>query len=74
MKIADLDARVITYFADFFERLESIGCGEFRDENPKMTVRLLISRLQPPALKRELRRRVEFEPKLEKNVRSFIRS
>ncbi len=43
MKIADYDARITTYCADFFERFESIGCGDFREQNPKKTVRLLVS-------------------------------
>ena len=56
MEIADADARITTYCADFFERLESIGCGDFREQNPKKTIRLLRSRVQPQAIKRELRR------------------
>ncbi len=35
MNISDADARITTYCADFFERLESIGCGDFREQNPK---------------------------------------
>eukprot|EP00171_Calliarthron_tuberculosum_P019612 IDg19612t1 len=73
MKIAGSDSRITTYCSKFFEHLESIGCGDFRDQNSKKTVRLLMSRIQPPALKRELRRRVEFDQSLEKNVKSFIR-
>ena len=73
MEIADADARITTYCADFFERLESIGCGDFREQNPKKTIRLLMSRVQPQALMRELRRRVEFDKSLEENVKKFIR-
>ncbi len=73
MKIADADALITTYCADFFERLESIGCGDFREQNSKKTVRLLMSRVQPPALKNELRHRVEFDESLENNVKKFIR-
>ncbi len=51
--------------------IESIGCGDFREQNPKKTVLQLMSRVQLQALKRELRRRVEFKESLEKNVKTF---
>ena len=35
MEIADADARITTYCAGCFERLASIGCGAFREQNPK---------------------------------------
>ena len=73
MEIADANARITTYCADFFERLEIIGCGDFREQNPKKTIRLLMSRVQPQALKRELRHRVEFDKSPEENVKKFIR-
>ena len=70
--IADADARITQYCADFFERLESVGCSTFRDENPKKTVSLLLHHLQPATLKREMRRRVSYDENLEKNLKRFI--
>ena len=73
MEIADANSRIPIYCADFFESLESIGCRAFREQNPKKTVRLLMSRVRPQALKRELRRCVEFDKWLEETVKKFIR-
>lgn len=69
--ILDAKARITTYCADFFERLESVGCSSFPEDNPKKTVRLLCSRLQPEALKKEMRERLDFDESLEKNVKFF---
>ncbi len=35
MNIIDPDARVTHYCSEFFERLESIGCSDFKTANPK---------------------------------------
>lgn len=72
-KITDADARITTYCAEFFERLESVGCGSIPEDNPKKTVRLLCSRLEPPILKKEMRKRLEYDESLEKKVRNFIK-
>lgn len=52
--ITEADARVPLYGADFFKRLESIGYGTFHDDNPKKAVIILVRRLQPAALNREM--------------------
>ena len=70
--ITEADARVTLYCADFFECLESIGYGTFRDDNPKKAVSILVQRLQPAALKREMRRRISYDESLEKNLKKFI--
>lgn len=59
--IFDPEARITTYCANFFERLESIGCGDFPDDNPKKSVGLLCSRLQPEALKKEMRKSIDYD-------------
>ena len=73
MHIVNADARITQFCADLFERLESVGCGEFREDNPKKTINLLLSRLQPAALKREMRRRISYDESLEKNLKKFIK-
>lgn len=70
--IANPEARIIHYCADFFERLEGIGHSNFRDKNPKLTVKLLLKRLSPKPLKQEMIRRVQYDDSLEKNVKKFI--
>ena len=71
--IANADARITHYCADFFERLESVGCGDFREENPKKAISLLLGHLQPAVLKREMRRRLSYDEVLEKNLKKFIK-
>ena len=73
MKIHDADARITTYCADFFERLDSVGCSSFPEDNPKKSIRLLCAHLEPVALKKEMRKRVEFDTSLEKSVKGFIK-
>ncbi|CAN8076723.1 unnamed protein product [Agarophyton chilense] len=72
-KIFDPEARITTYCADFLERLEPVGCGTFPDQNPKKSVRLLCARLQPEALRKEMRKRLEYDESLESSVRAFIK-
>lgn len=49
-----------------------MGCGTFRDNNPKKTVSLLMYRLQPAALKSEMYKRVSFDENLGEDVKKFI--
>lgn len=72
-KILDAEARITTYCADFFKRLESVGCSSFTEDNPKKSVRLLCSRLQPEVLKKEMRERLDYDESLEKSVKAFIK-
>lgn len=70
--IADANARVTHYCVDFFELLESVGSGSFREHNQKKMVSLIINGIQPSALKREICKHVAFDEKLAKNVKKFI--
>lgn len=70
--ILNADARVTHFCSEFFDRLETVGCGYFREENPKKCVNLLIQRLQPAVLKREIRKRVSYDEGLEKDLKKFI--
>jgi len=74
MDIADPDARITHYCADFFDRLKSVGCGSFRKDNPDKTIELLVSRLHPAALKREMQERIDFDIRLQSNVKLFIKT
>lgn len=71
--IRDPAARIITYCADVFERLDAVGYGEFKTENPKHTIKILLERVRPPALKNAMHERLKVEPGLEKDVRRFIK-
>lgn len=70
--IGNAEARITHFCADLFERLEAIGCGSFRETNPKKTVSLMINRIQPHKLKREMRKRISYDEGLERDVKKFI--
>lgn len=72
VKITDPTARIMTYCADAFERLDAVGYGDFKSENPKHMIRLLLDRIRPPALKTAMEERLKVEAGLEKNVKLFI--
>lgn len=71
-KIAGPSARIMTYCADVFERLDAIGYGEFRNDNPKHMIKLLLDGVRPLALKTAVEDRIKVEAGLEKNVQMFI--
>lgn len=58
--INDHAARVLTYCADLIDCLTSIGYGYFIYTNTKRLVKVLRSKLEPPALKREVRKNIEY--------------
>ncbi len=59
--IVDPYARITHYCSDFFERLEGIGCGEFRNKNPKQTSVLLLRKVKPFGIKDKMNRRIQFD-------------
>lgn len=73
MNVADPEARVLQYANDMFERLQSIGYGEFREKNPKMTVRLMCDNLAPKQLREQMERRIDFDPSIRQDVKAFVR-
>lgn len=70
--ITDPVAAITTYFVDVFKRLDAIRYSKFKSENPKYIIRLLLERLNPPALKSAMEDRVKVESDLEENIRTFI--
>lgn len=50
---------------DIIERLDSIGYGEFKTENPKYTIKLILERIGTPALKAAIEVRVKVAPGIE---------
>lgn len=72
-KISDPSARIITYCADVFERLEAVGYREFKTLNPKHTIRILLDNVRPVALKTAMEQSVKVEAGLDKNIRLFIK-
>lgn len=51
MNIAKPEANVVEYCSLFFERLDSVGYNNFKDNNQKKTVKLLASEMYPKKFK-----------------------
>lgn len=68
------NARITTYCAEIFERLDAIGYGEFKTKNPKHTIKLIIEMIRTQALRAFIGDRVNAELGLEKNVRKFVQT
>lgn len=70
--ISNAEARITHSCTDFFLRLESIEYGDFRETNPKITVKIMLMKIQPNALNQEMFRRVTYDETLEKDVKRII--
>lgn len=67
-----LEMRVRQFVVDYLERMENVGYGSFRDDNPKKTVVHLIDALYAPKLKALVKKDLEYRPALKKDVKAFI--
>lgn len=59
MHISDSEARMLEYCSLFFERLEAVGYDNFKENNPKKTVKLLTSRLFPKRFRETMQQKFE---------------
>lgn len=66
-------AQILQSVYDFFKRLEDVGHAAFKSQTPKGTVELLCRSLVPCQIRTAMEERVEYEPALEKNVKSFVK-
>lgn len=72
-KILDADAHITSFYAEFVKRLDSVSWGSFPEDNPKKSVCHLCARLKPLILKKEMRRRIDYDESIEKYVKIFIK-
>lgn len=72
VQIIGSSTRITTYCADVFNRLEAAGFGDFKSDNPRFTVKMMIENISPPALKIATEDRIQVEPRLKDNIRLFI--
>ena len=72
MHISDPEARITQYCAEFFNRLNGVGYGKFRSENPEQTIKLLMQFVYPRNLKDEMQKCLDLNKPLRNNVRRFI--
>lgn len=71
--IADPEARILEFASSFFERLESIGYDDFKEDNPKKTVKLLQEKLYPRKLKTVMQKALDYQESLQSDVSGYVR-
>lgn len=59
--ITNLDARVTTFYADFFGTLQRNGRADLPTIRPEKSVRILLARVSPLAFKKDMRRRMKYD-------------
>lgn len=72
VEIEDATAQITCYCKKFFELLEAVEYNNFRADNPKPAINLLLQRVQPNALHTKIFQRVEYDSTLEKSVPKLI--
>lgn len=72
MSVADPEARMLEYVHDVFERLDGVGHGEFKDTNPKKTIKLIQDHLYPSCLQKAMNEHLEYQEGLSKNVNAYV--
>lgn len=69
--IGDPDAEMLEYSNVFFRRLESVGYENFKDENPKMTVKLLQKHVYPRRFTDAMQKSLEYQETLSKDLVAY---
>lgn len=72
MNIADPGARMLDYCSLFFERLEPVGYGICKENNPKITVSLLTSKLYLKKFKETIQQDLEHHEDLKKDLVMYV--
>ena len=70
MNIADPESRILEYVNEYFSKMEAIGFENFKDINPKKTVKLLQSRLYPAQFKAVMQGAVDYHEPIQKDVKA----
>ncbi len=70
LNIEDPEAREFEFMHNIFSRLEGVGYGDFKKENPKVMIQLIQERLYPHTLKAEMGKHVRFQPGLKDRPKS----
>ncbi len=73
MKIANPKARMLEYCNDMFARLESVGYDTFKEENPKMMVKLLQKHLFPAHFKETMQTMLDYQESLESDLKGMLK-
>lgn len=73
MPMHNAETRVTFFCVEFFERLDEVGCLSFCEVNPKMSIDILLRRVQTSALKKEMRRRTAYNETPKKYWTKFLK-
>lgn len=73
MKLSSSKARVYQLAFEYDKRMENIGCGPFRSNNPKKAILHIIDAMHPAALKAQMKNNLEYIPKLKEDCKKFLR-
>lgn len=72
MTIRSAEARILDFLNNCFSRLEGVGYGDFKKNNPRKTIKLIQEKLYPVTLREALKERVELRDSLGKDLHKFI--
>lgn len=45
LQISSPEARIVYFASDLYEKIDSVGCGNFPTDKPKKTISIILSRL-----------------------------
>ena len=60
------------YVNEFFLKMEAVGYDNFKDVNPKKTVKLLESRLYPAQFKAVMQKALKYHEPIQKDVKGYV--
>lgn len=73
MRITNAEARMRQFVAEFFRRLESVGCASIQKSNPKKTIKLIQERLYPKRLRDEMDLKLEYNTLLKSDLKAYMK-
>lgn len=73
MDIEDSTARMLEFINDAFKRLEGVGYSDFKDTNPKKTIKLMHEKVYPFALKAMMQQHLEYQDGPKTNLKVYIK-
>ena len=71
MGISDPSGRILRYVNSLFERLESVGYGEFTSKTTKKAVTLIKYHLYPTRMKQIIAENMEYQEGLNSNFQDY---
>lgn len=70
--IADPEARIIEFICDVVECLKGVGYGDFSEQNPKNTIKIIQDRLYPDHLKKGMEEVLDYQEDFKKGMQAYL--